>query len=87
MIFAIFKTKAATVAYEEDLSSHGPIPHLDETLDETPKIRKKKVINPQKGTSCALCGDYPNGIHYGITTCEACKCFFHRNYDKNFKWK
>ena len=31
---------------------------------------------------CKICGDKSTGIHYGVSTCVACKLFYKRSLDK-----
>ncbi len=33
-----------------------------------------------KATACAVCNASSSGIHFGVTTCEACKGFFRRSF-------
>ncbi|KAK2712833.1 hypothetical protein QYM36_011508 [Artemia franciscana] len=35
---------------------------------------------------CKVCGDKASGLHYGVTTCEACKVFFLRSILKQIKY-
>lgn len=34
--------------------------------------------NPEKTIDCAVCSAPSSGRHYGVFTCEGCKCFFNR---------
>lgn len=35
---------------------------------------------------CLVCGDVANGLHYGISSCEACKAFFKRSVQGNIQY-
>ncbi|GBP73786.1 Nuclear hormone receptor family member nhr-25 [Eumeta japonica] len=42
---------------------------------------------PVNRHTCPVCGDYANGLHYGIYTCESCKLFFKRSIQMNRQYE
>ncbi|CAD5121735.1 DgyrCDS10212 [Dimorphilus gyrociliatus] len=66
---------------EDDDSSY------DSYSESPPKKRRKKMRKYKTNLKCLICEAPATGLHYGVTTCEACKVFYRRGINKyqNFK--
>ncbi|KAL5006005.1 hypothetical protein ScPMuIL_017163 [Solemya velum] len=51
------------------------------STDQSATTLKKKDVK-----FCLVCGDVASGVHYGIFSCEGCKCFFRRSIVRNTKY-
>ena len=68
---------------EEEINDLSFVDLLSVQQQET----KSPVPQSVQVSSCLVCGDRSTGYHYGVSTCEGCKCFFKRSAFKSFSCK
>ncbi|XP_038073912.1 uncharacterized protein LOC119741993 isoform X1 [Patiria miniata] len=79
----------ATVVKEECPSMDTSSAALSDVLDETtfcisPTAKSDDgmmtpALSPSRKILCQVCGALSSGLHFGVFTCEGCKCFYRRS--------
>ncbi|CAF1054869.1 unnamed protein product [Adineta ricciae] len=63
-------------SYYSDTISHSPVNHSHSIA--TNRCSSSFSLFPSRTDRCLVCNDRSSGIHFGVSTCEACKAFFRR---------